>query len=488
MAESSQARADVVLAEASLSHMAAAAALVRAGKRVTLLQGEAAGEVPPWALPPLGLLPPAGAGSLLEELFIASDMPPPLRRAFRTPPILFQIIWPGFRVDVASDPQIHRAGLAREFGEAEAERIEKFEKGIAEDAHVLSLGLASAPVFPPVGWRGWFQRKKLPPVIPARVQSRLSEPFSAALARANLGEPSRLFLKLCLKAAGLLFEDDPPLAAAALALSAERREHALLPPPNTPELRDLLAVQLIKRGVNLRNGNLMEFSRASEGLWQVETSTGEILKGRVLVEGESALQTELLRRGGKIGETRTLRIVMDPLVIPVGMCPRGVLIENPLDDLRDGNMILYNIEPPGSEEDRSYRLWATILAGEWAGAPIEDSAEALEKTSRRRGAPRVAASPPPEPVRARVLRHLGTVMPFASEYFRKSAWLPSTAGTRYLAATAATRHLSLAGTGLKLKGAGHYALGRFNLPPLAAWGELKAAFSLASLIKDRLEN
>ncbi|MEW6775781.1 MAG: hypothetical protein AB1405_05780 [Bdellovibrionota bacterium] len=467
---SKQTRADVLLTEASLSHLAAALLLSRDGHRVCLLQGEGAGGVPPWALPPLGILPPAGAGTLLEELFIAADLPPPTRRAFRAPPVLLQVIWPGVRIDVAREGEAYRKSLVRELGEGEAAKLERFEKEVSEAFRELLKGVQNCPAYPRGGFLAWLWKNLPPPGVPSAARRFLSASLSEALAQAGLGEKTKLYVRLLLLGLGSLGDTDPPLAAAGLALSPEYREHLLLAPAETPELRDLLAVQLLKRGVELRRGSIREIRKGPEGTWEVETTSGDRLNARALVEGDFPIQRRLSPRKARFLETRTIGFSIDPKAVPVGMCPRGVSLEDPAGGFEDGNFLLYSIEPP-AEGTGPARLWATILAGPWAAGRNGGSAD---------------SSQPPENVRQRTLRHLGKLLPYLPDFLEKTAWLPAPKEATYVSGAPFVRQGGLGGASYRLSGNRHYALGRANLPGLGAWGEMKAAFSLASLVRQSL--
>ncbi len=466
---SPHARLDVLLSEASLSHLAAAAALSRRGLRVCVLQGEQPDGVPPWALPPLGLLPPANTGTLLDELFSTCDIPPPVRRSFRSPRILFQIVWPGVRADVLQNPQAHEAGLVREFGEGEARRMLRLEQGLADQAAGLVKAIERTPVFPPSGFFSRFGKGRRPEGISRALGHLLERPFSEVLEEAQLSAESRRYFQLYLAASAFLLQKEPTAAAAAAVLNPQVREHTLLPPPDAPELRDLLTVQIARRGVSLGEGAAREIRKGAEGTWEVDTTQGQRLRTRALVEGEKAIQERLAGEGSGYWRTHTLKVSFSAEAIPVGLCPRGVLLAAPEEEWKGGNLIFWSLERP-AESNGTARIWATLLAEE-------------TRTTATRAAP-AAASVPGEPLRAKVLSGLARIVPFLPESLSKTAWMPTAAEGTWL--TGPTRNLGLVGMGLKAGRRSRYALGRSNLPALGVWGEIKSAFSLAHLVGRKL--
>lgn len=459
---------DVLFAEPSAAHLLAAAKLVSAGRRVALLRGES--ELPGWAGPGLGLLPPAGAGTLLEELFAACDVAPAVRRSFRRPPILLQVLWPGYRIDVASDPQSHRRGLERELGSAQAERVEVFEAAIDEDLRALRRAIAESGCFPPTGLLARFRR---PLKLPGQARARLERSLEQALTDARLEAPARHYLKLRALALGVCWNPALPLAAAAATLAAEPREHALVPPPETPELTELLQSRLAARGVELLGGRLNE-RRHSGDRWEVSLSDGTRVNCRALVEGERALEAVLARKGAALQSTRTLRVLLRREVLPVGMCPRGILAADPAKGTAPGNLVLWAIERPEDEAEPA-RLWLTLPVD---GAP--------ESAAGAPGGKRMATIEPPGRLKEAALSLAREAIPFLDRGLVQSTWLPPSPTAAWVAPESLERHLGLAGAPYEVPGKRHFALGRANLPTLGLWGELSAALAAAQLIEGAL--
>ena len=470
MASSSpHARLDVLLSEASLSHLSAAAALSRQGYRVCVLQGSQPDGVPPWALPPLGLLPPANTGTLLDELFATCDIPPPVRRSFRSPRILFQIVWPGVRADILQNPQAHEAALVREFGEGEARRMLRLEQNLSDQAAGLLKAIERTPVFPPSGIFSRLGKGRRPEGISRGLGHLLERPFSELAREAQISADGQRYFQLYLAASAFLLQKEPSAAAAAAVLSPVVREHTLLPPEDSPELRDLLAVQISRRGVSLGRGTAREIRKAAGNIWEVETSEGDQLRTRALVEGENALQERLGGGGAGYWRTHTLKVAFAPAAIPVGLCPRGVLLADPAQEWKGGNLIFWSLERP-AEPGGAARIWATLLSEEIVPA----------------GNGAALASAPTEAQRAKVLSGLSRIIPFLPENASKTAWMPAPREGTWLSGP--TRSLGLVGMGLEAGRRSRYALGRSNLPALGVWGEIKSAFSLAHLVGRKLGN
>ncbi|MCB0221617.1 MAG: hypothetical protein KDH09_18100 [Chrysiogenetes bacterium] len=459
MAKAAQGRADVLLTEYSMAHLAAAAALTKAGRRVVVLSGESVSEAPDGVLPPLGLLPPGGPGTLLERLLDAGEIAPRVRTAFRTPPILFQVIWPGFRVDVCSNPQDYRRALNREFGPEQAERITRFEQALEADALSLRRAVLGWNPFPPAGFFARFRRKSGPPHLSGSAKRNLHKGLGEALGAAGLGEDAQRFIKFYLSAMGVFGNESAPFAPASLWLADSEREHALLPPEDVADVRELIQRALHKRGAQLLNTSLQEVSKGPEGLWRVRTADGREVLARYVIEGERALQQNLARQGGVLLRTRTLRAVIEPTAIPPGMCPRGVIVSDPAGSLTGENLIAYLIERPG-EDEKQAKLYATVFSPE-DGSDNGPSREA-------------------------VMGRLETVLPYVQDFCARSAWLPAQAEARFPAGPRGLRNLGLVGAPHGLKGKRHLALGRSNAPLLGVWGELKSAFSLADRILEKL--
>lgn len=454
-----QGRADVLLTEQSLAHLSAAVALAKAGRRLIVLAGEPVGEAPSAVVPPLGLLPPAGAGSLLERLLSCAEIAPRVQTAFRTPPILFQVIWPGFRVDVCADPQHYRQSLNREFGPEEAEKITRFEAGLQGSSQSLRKALVGWSPFPPAGFFARFRKNSAPPGLGSAARA-LNKSLTQALSEAGLGEDARRFLEFYLAAFGLFGDGNIPFAPASLWLADDQREHALLPPADVSDLHELLQRQLHKRGVQVLNTALKDARKGPEGLWLVKTADGREFLARYLVEGERALQRGLQARGSSLLAARTLRAVIAPEAVPVGMCPRGVIVSDPAAPLVGENLIAYLIKAPDEGESHA-KVFATVFL------PDEEAGQGPSKEA--------------------VLGRLQQVMPWVEERCVRSGWLPSQTSARFPAGPRGLRNLGLVGAPSALKGRRHLALGRSNAPLLGTWGELKSAFALADTLLKKLE-
>lgn len=338
---------------------------------------------------------------VLSELAIL----PVVRRRLAPCEPAWQVVMPGHRLDVSAQPERWLSEVLREFPEV-PRAVEDFQRTVMGVQPGLDALFGADIAWPPDGfWERRAAAKLLGP-LPFGRKGTDGDLFAAFAAE----HPFRTFVAAQARFATDL--DPEQMTSLQIArLHATGLRGAFLTDGGLDGLRRLLEERVQQHGGEIRPRDAVERITVRRG-----AVSGVVLSGLDEAIGCSFVVTSLdanavLRLTGELPSRSyqralaavkpayhryALNVVVTPDAIPPAMGPRVFAVMDPTRPLVEENLLAVEVHPPEGQTNLVTVTVEVLLAR----ATVEEGDAAMHK------------------VRARILRALGTVMPFLSRHIR----------------------------------------------------------------------